>query len=208
MDIAQVSFMCRKEDVAQPALAEIVEEEEEEEEGGGKYEEEEQDDDDDDDDDDEEDDDEAEEQTVLPSISIKVSSFHLRSDPMAADQTASAASSSRTSDGSNASTKTSSFHPASNALGTDRASMASVLTPEDVTVVPTARSSDQATVKRCFTCRKRTGLLGFKCRCGDVFCALHRHSVKHNCPFDYKAAGKEAIAKANPLIRASKIQRI
>ncbi|KAJ7553860.1 hypothetical protein O6H91_06G115800 [Diphasiastrum complanatum] len=61
---------------------------------------------------------------------------------------------------------------------------------------------------RCFCCQKRVGLTGFKCRCGDVFCALHRYSDKHNCSFDYKTAGRDAIAKANPLIKADKVRKI
>ena len=28
---------------------------------------------------------------------------------------------------------------------------------------------------RCFTCNKRVGLTGFKCRCDYVFCSTHRH---------------------------------
>ncbi|EFJ23621.1 hypothetical protein SELMODRAFT_150464 [Selaginella moellendorffii] len=61
---------------------------------------------------------------------------------------------------------------------------------------------------RCLACRKRLGLTGFKCRCGDVFCSMHRYSDKHNCSFDYKAAGREAIAKANPVVKADKIEKI
>uniref|UniRef100_A0A803TKP9 Zinc finger AN1-type containing 5 n=2 Tax=Anolis carolinensis TaxID=28377 RepID=A0A803TKP9_ANOCA len=45
---------------------------------------------------------------------------------------------------------------------------------------------------RCFMCRKKVGLTGFDCRCGNLFCGLHRYSDKHNCPYDYKA---EAAAK-------------
>lgn len=58
---------------------------------------------------------------------------------------------------------------------------------------------------RCGSCRKRVGLTGFKCRCGNLYCALHRYSDKHSCSFDYKAAGQEAIAKANPLVVAEKV---
>ena len=54
---------------------------------------------------------------------------------------------------------------------------------------------------RCSTCSKKVGLTGFKCRCAGVFCATHRYSDKHDCSFDYKAAGREAIAKANPTVR-------
>ena len=103
--------------------------------------------------------------------------------------------------------------------GSDGACVASVIASEGSSTVDscspisrrdhkTMNCSDHRAVKRCFICKKRAGLLGFKCRCGDLFCAQHRHSVKHSCPYDYKAAAKDAIAKANPLVRASKIQRI
>lgn len=61
---------------------------------------------------------------------------------------------------------------------------------------------------RCMSCRKRVGLLGFKCRCGGVFCAGHRYSDRHGCWFDYKAAGRDAIAKANPVVKAEKVGKI
>lgn len=61
---------------------------------------------------------------------------------------------------------------------------------------------------RCQSCRKRVGLTGFKCRCGYVFCSLHRYSDKHGCSFDYKEAGRQEIEKANPLVKAEKIQKI
>ena len=64
------------------------------------------------------------------------------------------------------------------------------------------------TPNRCFSCRKRVGLTGFKCRCGNTFCGLHRYSEKHDCTFDFKAAGRDAIAKANPVVKASKIDKI
>ncbi|PHT30626.1 Zinc finger A20 and AN1 domain-containing stress-associated protein 8 [Capsicum baccatum] len=57
-------------------------------------------------------------------------------------------------------------------------------------------------LKNCTTCHKRMGLTGFCCKCGDFFCAVHHYSDKHNCPFDYRNAGQNAIAKANPIIVA------
>lgn len=41
-----------------------------------------------------------------------------------------------------------------------------------------------------------------------MFCATHRYSDKHACPFDYKTAGREAIARANPVVKAQKVERI
>lgn len=61
---------------------------------------------------------------------------------------------------------------------------------------------------RCNTCKKRVGLTGFKCRCGDTFCGSHRYSDKHECPFDYRTAGRDAIAKANPVVKAEKLDKI
>ncbi|CAM6014015.1 unnamed protein product, partial [Sphagnum balticum] len=75
-------------------------------------------------------------------------------------------------------------------------------------VMPLEQAIPEITPHRCGSCRKRVGLTGFKCRCGITFCALHRYSDKHSCTYDYKAAGQEAIAKANPVVVAEKIVKI
>ncbi|KAM6980187.1 AN1-type zinc finger protein 6 [Aplochiton taeniatus] len=71
-------------------------------------------------------------------------------------------------------------------------------------------SQDKPKVKksRCFTCRKKVGLTGFDCRCGNMFCAMHRYSDIHSCTFDYKAEAAEKIRKENPIIVGEKIQKI
>ncbi|OAY42885.1 zinc finger A20 and AN1 domain-containing stress-associated protein 4 [Manihot esculenta] len=61
---------------------------------------------------------------------------------------------------------------------------------------------------RCFMCRKRVGLTGFKCRCGTMFCGTHRYPEKHGCTFDFKKVGREEIARANPLVVAEKLEKI
>ncbi|KAJ6795069.1 zinc finger A20 and AN1 domain-containing stress-associated protein 6-like [Iris pallida] len=63
-------------------------------------------------------------------------------------------------------------------------------------------------VNRCVLCCKKVGLTGFKCRCGGTFCSSHRYSETHECSFDYKTAGREAIAKENPIVKAEKIEKI
>ncbi|KAK1266265.1 Zinc finger A20 and AN1 domain-containing stress-associated protein 1 [Acorus gramineus] len=72
--------------------------------------------------------------------------------------------------------------------------------------VPPAASSTG--VKRCGWCRRRVGLTGFRCRCGELFCGEHRYSDRHVCGFDYKAEAREAIARDNPVVRAPKIVKI
>ncbi|MBA0564966.1 hypothetical protein Golob_009869, partial [Gossypium lobatum] len=59
----------------------------------------------------------------------------------------------------------------------------------------------QVTPNRCLSCKKRVGLTGFKCRCGMVFCGIHRYPEQHACAFDFKGMGKQQIAKANPLVK-------
>ncbi|KAM8889891.1 AN1-type zinc finger protein 5 isoform 1-T2 [Synchiropus picturatus] len=61
---------------------------------------------------------------------------------------------------------------------------------------------------RCFSCRKKVGLTGFDCRCGNLFCAIHRYSDKHNCTFDYRGEATERLRKDNPLVMAEKIQKL
>ncbi|RDX62380.1 Zinc finger A20 and AN1 domain-containing stress-associated protein 4, partial [Mucuna pruriens] len=77
-------------------------------------------------------------------------------------------------------------------------------------VVPAAAADACAPVQanRCGACRKRVGLTGFKCRCGTTFCGAHRYPEKHACGFDFKAVGREEIARANPVIKGEKLRRI
>ncbi|KAF6153886.1 hypothetical protein GIB67_023663, partial [Kingdonia uniflora] len=60
----------------------------------------------------------------------------------------------------------------------------------------------------CCACTKRVKYMGFRCRCGSIFCAAHRYPEKHACTFDYKTIGRDAIAKANPRVGAEKPVRI
>lgn len=68
--------------------------------------------------------------------------------------------------------------------------------------IPAARPN------RCLTCKKRVGLTGFKCRCGMLFCGTHRYPEQHDCNFDFKARGKEQIAKANPVVKGKKLKNM
>ncbi|XP_010465038.2 PREDICTED: zinc finger A20 and AN1 domain-containing stress-associated protein 5-like [Camelina sativa] len=67
---------------------------------------------------------------------------------------------------------------------------------------------DQQIVNRCSGCRKKVGLTGFRCRCGELFCSEHRYSGRHDCSYDYKTAGREAIARENPVVKAAKMVKV
>ncbi|GJR77111.1 zinc finger A20 and AN1 domain-containing stress-associated protein 1-like protein [Tanacetum coccineum] len=61
---------------------------------------------------------------------------------------------------------------------------------------------------RCFDCNKKVGVMGFKCRCGETFCGMHRYPEEHKCEFDFKKTRRDLISKANPVVKADKVNRI
>ncbi|XP_010539118.1 PREDICTED: zinc finger A20 and AN1 domain-containing stress-associated protein 10 [Tarenaya hassleriana] len=66
----------------------------------------------------------------------------------------------------------------------------------------------QSPAQRCKVCKRKIGLLGFDCRCGNMFCGLHRHAEEHSCPFDFKEYGRLALAKENPFVGSDKLDRL
>ncbi|KAJ0265534.1 hypothetical protein HA466_0018040 [Hirschfeldia incana] len=60
---------------------------------------------------------------------------------------------------------------------------------------------------RCLSCNKKVGLMGFKCKCGSTFCGDHRYPGNHECEFDFRGQGRDAISKANPLVKGEKVKR-
>lgn len=69
-------------------------------------------------------------------------------------------------------------------------------------------SKDKKKKNRCHTCKKKVGLTGFECRCGGLYCSIHRYSDKHDCSFDYKEMAQQQIRKNNPVIVGEKVQKI
>ncbi|NXG64703.1 ZFAN5 protein, partial [Hemiprocne comata] len=91
---------------------------------------------------------------------------------------------------------------------TEEASSASSSSGRLMAEGKTAPEKPKPKKNRCFTCRKKIGLTGFDCRCGNLFCAIHRYSDMHACPYDYKAEAAEKIRKENPIVIAEKIQKL
>ena len=60
----------------------------------------------------------------------------------------------------------------------------------------------------CWTCEKKAGLMGFKCKCGYTFCKRHRIPEKHSCEFDFKKDGKKQLSKTNKQLVHDKIEKI
>ncbi|KAF3502576.1 hypothetical protein F2Q69_00042772 [Brassica cretica] len=99
-------------------------------------------------------------------------------------------------------------------LETKPASLETVVIAGTSSVPPVATGQDEGEPSkptrpnRCFSCNKKVGVMGFKCKCGSTFCGSHRYPEKHECSFDFKEVGRGAIAKANPVVKADKVQRI
>ncbi|KAK8520876.1 hypothetical protein V6N13_077008 [Hibiscus sabdariffa] len=86
-------------------------------------------------------------------------------------------------------------------------SSSTVVEQQPIALVAGHKSTEPKAANRCSVCRKRVGLTGFKCRCESTFCGEHRYPEKHECSFDFKGVGREAIAKANPIVKADKVER-
>ncbi|KAL3524195.1 hypothetical protein ACH5RR_017029 [Cinchona calisaya] len=68
-----------------------------------------------------------------------------------------------------------------------------------------ATSTITKKINRCNSCKKKVVLTGFSCRCGGMFCGLHRYPEEHACYFDFKKQARLALPKQNPLCTADKL---
>jgi len=66
----------------------------------------------------------------------------------------------------------------------------------------------QKNKKRCFSCNRKVGYLGFECRCLYVFCDVHRFPDTHCCTFDYKKFNQSKLKKENKQVIHEKLERI
>lgn len=86
-------------------------------------------------------------------------------------------------------------------------SSAAATAMEQEEVAPPPRKVQKNTSK-CFSCKRKIGLTGFQCRCGYFFCSTHRYSDQHDCDFDFQSLAREQLEKANPVVVASKLDKI
>ena len=57
-------------------------------------------------------------------------------------------------------------------------------------------------------CTKKLGIMPFICRCQKEYCAKHRMPETHECTFNYKTFGREALLKTNQKIDFVKVEKI
>ena len=79
----------------------------------------------------------------------------------------------------------------------------------DTPAAPTRlRSGLRTSMTQCAQCSRKTGLLGFSCKCNKVFCSMHRSPELHSCGFNYKAAHTLQLTINNKAVVARKIAKI
>jgi len=59
---------------------------------------------------------------------------------------------------------------------------------------------------RCECCNKKLGLVHFSCKCGGVYCAIHRADSVHNCTYDYKVEHKKTLSTSMVKLESVKVE--
>ena len=59
----------------------------------------------------------------------------------------------------------------------------------------------------CSFCKK-SNLIIFTCKCGQIYCMAHKLPESHNCCHDFKADGIIELSKENPKIIPLKLEKI
>ena len=57
-------------------------------------------------------------------------------------------------------------------------------------------------------CKKRVDIIGFTCKCNNNVLFCSKHLRNHNCTFDYRKDGQKLLSVNNPVVIASKIDKI
>ena len=52
------------------------------------------------------------------------------------------------------------------------------------------------------------GLMPFECKCGKMFCILHKDPESHNCTYDFKGKSRERLGEQLVKVVADKVTAI
>ncbi len=72
----------------------------------------------------------------------------------------------------------------------------------------TAPRLQQTNKTRCWQCKRKVGILGIQCKCGFLFCGIHRYADEHKCAFDHKGTHKRQLRKDNQAIVHQKFESL
>jgi len=66
-----------------------------------------------------------------------------------------------------------------------------------------------STIKpRCWACSKKIGLIQFPCKCGGIYCSVHRADSTHNCSYDYKIEQKNHLSTNMVKLMTKKVEEV
>ena len=57
-------------------------------------------------------------------------------------------------------------------------------------------------------CNKKLKLTDYPCKCGKIYCKLHRDPLTHNCSYDYKENSLKQNKIQDLLCKANKVEKI
>jgi len=61
---------------------------------------------------------------------------------------------------------------------------------------------------RCYICRRKVGLSGFECVCGNTFCSEHRYAFTHNCRIDRRKQECSRLEKIIIPVYMPKVEKL
>ncbi|KCZ74489.1 hypothetical protein H311_04546 [Anncaliia algerae PRA109] len=68
------------------------------------------------------------------------------------------------------------------------------------------KEAEKTVEEKCYKCGKILRPTNkFGCRCGNVFCMVHRFSDQHNCSFNFKAFSVKKLRQENPQVINKKV---
>eukprot|EP01017_Pseudomicrothorax_dubius_P027039 TRINITY_DN306_c0_g2_i2.p1 TRINITY_DN306_c0_g2~~TRINITY_DN306_c0_g2_i2.p1 ORF type:complete len:157 (-),score=28.72 TRINITY_DN306_c0_g2_i2:115-585(-) len=68
--------------------------------------------------------------------------------------------------------------------------------------------NNQSDHSKCWSCTRKVGMMGYKCKCEFTFCKVHRLPEEHECSFDFQTRDRLKLANANPVVKGEKVQKI
>ena len=74
---------------------------------------------------------------------------------------------------------------------------------------PTINTKKKKKKKKCAECKKKLGHLVLKCKCSNKkFCMNCCKPDNHNCTFDHVNEYRKKLARENPLVNFSKLDKL
>ena len=61
---------------------------------------------------------------------------------------------------------------------------------------------------KCWSCKKKIGLLGMVCRCEYTFCPKHRYPEEHQCDFNFDNFYKKKLEQENQKVAVKKVDKL